>query len=90
MAGIEHRIKVWPGVFDAIAGGRKTCEYRNLAGRAFEVGDFVVGMEYDPETRDYTGHEYRRRISWIDVGPDFGIRDGYCVLSLAPEEPNDA
>ena len=82
-----HKLKCWPEYFSALLDGTKTFEVRKHD-RGFEVGDVLWLCEW--ETGDpgqgfgYTGREVRRRVTFILVGEEFGIQDGYCVMSLTP------
>lgn len=78
---VVHELKTWPEPFAAIVDGRKTFEYRK-SDRAFEVGDLLELREYDPETEDYTGAWVLARITYIMPGGQFGIPEGYCVMSF--------
>lgn len=77
----EHELKTWPGVFSAIKRGDKRFEYR-YNDRGFHVGDRLRLREYNPATGEYTGRELRVRVTYIARCPDFGIPDGYVVMSI--------
>lgn len=76
-----HDLKTWPKPFDAMRMGLKTFEFR-LNDRNFEPGDYLRLMEYNPKTRKYTGNEDLMRITYILHGGEFGVPDGYCIMSL--------
>jgi hypothetical protein len=78
-----HELKTWPEYFEAMVTGKKTFEVRkNDRDRGFEVDDNLHLREFDPETETYTGREIIAVISYILHGPLFGIKKGYCVMSL--------
>lgn len=68
----NHDLKVWPGDFEAIVDGRKTCEIRRCDDRKFRVGDLLTLREYDPAGNGkYTGRLQRARVTHVDrmAGP---------------------
>jgi len=78
-----HRLKTWPAPFLAVRLGEKTHEFRK-DDRGFATGDTLVLEEWDPQTGRYTGQQEHRRVTYISRGPQFGIPEGYCVMSLEP------
>ena len=91
---MEHELKCWPEYFQAVQSGDKPFEIRKFD-RPYSVGDTLLLREYDPKTRDYTGQEIRREISFLlDLtylpGADRPIYGGYVALGLrlpaAPKE----
>lgn len=87
---IIHRLKTWPVHFSQILEGKKTCEVRKND-RNFRVGDELLLQEYAPENywdpgdpveSEYTGRILHRRITHILKGEDYGIKNGYVVLSI--------
>lgn len=80
----EHDLKCWPEPYDAIERGDKRYEYRK-DDRGFLVGDVLVLRRFVPHTNKFSGRWMRKRVTWISRGPDWGIPDGYCVMSIAPE-----
>ena len=76
-----HDLKTWPGVFNATLSGRKTAEYR-FNDRNFKCGDYLNLREYQPESETYTGESLLVEITHIVRGGNFGIPEGYCVMSV--------
>jgi len=76
-----HELKTWPEYFKAVKEGVKKFEVRKND-RDFKVGDLVRLNEYDPETEELSGDWEVFEISYILKGPEFGIKNGYCVISL--------
>ena len=69
-----HKVKCWPGDFEAIRLGVKTCEIRRCDDRDYRVGDVLEPHEYDPNAKNgdgYTGRLIRVRITHVDrmAGP---------------------
>jgi ASC-1-like (ASCH) protein len=56
--------KCWPEYFQAILEGNKTFEIR-LADFEAHKGDTLLLREYDPKTKQYTGRELKKQISYI-------------------------
>lgn len=80
-----HELKTIPPHFGEVAAGAKTFEVRK-ADRDFKVGDYLSLREYRPELAcgrgDFTGNHVTRVIKHILRGGQFGIEDGYVVLSI--------
>jgi sRNA-binding regulator protein Hfq len=81
-----HDIKAWPKPFQEMREGRKTAEFR-INDRNYSVGDNLHVREWSPETGEYTGETIDRKITSLVIGGQFGIPEGYCVMSVAPMEP---
>lgn len=79
---MTHALKTWPEYFQQVNTGNKTFEVRKMD-RPFKVGDSILLQEFDPITGQYTGKELHFNISYILTDAErFGIKKGYCVLSL--------
>lgn len=78
-----HRLKTWPGYYDAIAAGIKTFEVR-VNDRGFAPGDPVILARYDPDSGTFDGREMTFVVPYVLHGGGFGIKPGYAVLSLVP------
>lgn len=83
-----HELKTWSEHFNQVFMGHKTFEVR-LNDRDFKVGDTLTLIEGDlwgdyPEGKRWfpTGRKLSRRITHILHGGQFGIREGYCVMSI--------
>ncbi len=75
-----HEVKIYPVYYKAIVSGDKTWELRKND-RDYKVGDYILLREYDKGK--YTGHKTIRRISYVYKGTgQFGLSEGYCILSL--------
>lgn len=88
---IEHRVKSWPELFDAVASGRKHHEMRRATDRDYRVGDVLVLQEFDPATKAYSGRELRVRITYV-TSAEFpcalsggGLHPDYCILSIVAD-----
>ena len=56
--------KTWPEYFQQILDGDKTFELR-LADFACDVGDVLVLREWDPATKEYTGRELSKKVTYV-------------------------
>lgn len=56
--------KIHPQYFQAILDGKKTFELR-LADFACQEGDFLLLKEWDPQTKEYTGREMEKKVSYV-------------------------
>lgn len=78
---VEHELKCWPEFFQAIIDGRKPFELRR-ADRGYAVGHTLWLREWEPGSREYTGRELRRKITYMVTGV-FGLEPGYSALGLS-------
>jgi hypothetical protein len=83
---IVHCLKAWPAPFAAVRDGSKRFEHRNND-RKYRVGDVLVLQEYNPDTSKFTGEAVAMRVTYILPGGKCCVKDGYCVLSIAPLGP---
>ncbi len=56
--------KCWPEYFDAILRGEKNYELR-IADFIANKGDTLLLREWNPKTKEYTGREIKKIITWI-------------------------
>jgi ASC-1-like (ASCH) protein len=61
---MKHKKKVWPEYFQKILDGKKTYELR-LADWECNEGDILVLQEWDPETKEYTGREIEKEVTYV-------------------------
>lgn len=72
--------KVLPEYYKEIRSHRKMFELRK-DDSDYKVGDILILREWDGEK--YTGTVVRREITYILRNcPEYGLMDGYCILSL--------
>ena len=76
-----HELKTWPEYFQEVFISHKMFEVRKCD-RDFQLGDILILKEWNPVTEDYTGRKLARTVTYILHGPQFGIEDGYCVMSI--------
>jgi hypothetical protein len=83
-----HELKCAVDPYREVDRGRKLFEYRKND-RDFQVGDVLDLREFarrdivdTPEAALYTGARLRRLVTYVLKGPDFGVPEGYAVLSL--------
>ena len=76
-----HKLKTWPGPFNAMWIGQKRFEFRN-DDRNFQEGDQLLLQEWDPVDEEYSGREISALITYVSRGPAWGIPVGFAVLSL--------
>lgn len=81
MAVKKHSLKIWPEYFKAVKKLTKLYELR-YDDRGYRVGDILVLQEWNPKKEDYTGNELERKIGHILTGGQFGLEEGYVVLSF--------
>lgn len=77
-----HELKTWTQYFSDVFIGRKNFEARKND-RDFQIGDLLILKEWDNEKEQYTGRQMARFVSYILPGGQFGIEDGYVVMSLS-------
>lgn len=83
-----HELKIWPESFLPIIKDQKLAEFRK-DDRDYRVGDVLHLREWQPEdalkahpAAHYTGREAMLSVTHIVRGPDFGVPDGYAMLSF--------
>lgn len=82
MKGFDyHDLKTWGEDFQAIQSGEKTFEVRQND-QDFKVGDILRLKEYDPVHDRYTARYIPVEVTYILVGGQFGVKDGYCVMGF--------
>jgi hypothetical protein len=80
-----HSLKTWPEYYREIANGNKTFELRK-DDRPYDTGDKLILQEYNPATGKYTGEELKFNVGYVYRGTEFGLKEGYCIMSLTPYE----
>jgi hypothetical protein len=80
-----HLLKTLPEPFAAVRLGIKRFEYRR-DDRGFDVRHALRLQEYDPK-RGYTGAELLVFVKYIARGPDYGIPEGFVVMSIEHDVP---
>ena len=80
--------KIWPQYFDKIASGEKTFELR-LANWECNPGDTLLLREWDPETKQYTGREIEKRVTYVLKTKDIDLwqkedveKYGYQIIAI--------
>lgn len=56
--------KVRPEYFEKILSGEKTFELR-LADWECKVGDILILKEYNPKTKEYTGRQIEKKVTYV-------------------------
>ena len=56
--------KIWPDFFDEVKSGKKKFELR-LADFNIKEGDVFILQEWDPQTKQYTGREIRKKVRYV-------------------------
>lgn len=82
MCGRIHELKVWTGYFKAIVDGEKTFEVRKND-RDFRTGDQLHLKEFEPNSKTYTGRECVKTVTYMMMGPAFGVEPGHCVMAIS-------
>ena len=78
----EHDLKCWPEFFDAALTGDKPFELRR-DDRGFREGDTLLIREWEPETKDHTGRECRKRVTYaLRDASGFGLEEGFVIMGL--------
>ena len=81
-----HYLKTWPEQYEAVLRGDKRHEFR-IDDRGFGVGDVLVLREWVPNPKHpkggiSTGRSCTAYVTHINRGPDFGIPEGYAVMTI--------
>lgn len=56
--------KMWPGCFEDISSGKKKYDW-HLNDFAINEGDTLVLEEWDPETKQYTGRNIEKKVTYV-------------------------
>lgn len=73
--------KIHPQYFRSVRSGDKHFELRRDDDDA-QINDVLYLREWDPDTKEYTGEFEVRRIKYILWGvPEYGLMEGYCIMS---------
>jgi hypothetical protein len=87
MSKIEK--KIWPVYFQAVLEGKKTYELR-LADFECNLGDELVLKEWDPNTKQYSGREIKKVVSYVGRTKDYEFwskddvdKYGYQIISFS-------
>lgn len=87
-----HKLKTVQPFLDDIMSGKKTFEMRK-DDRNFQVGDRLDLFEGTEEITEDTDIRYRKHTHvWVTYklsGGQFGIPEGYCILGITGEEPEE-
>ena len=76
-----HRLKTLPIYYSLLKCGFKHFELRKFD-RPFVAGDTLILDEWDP-TFGFSGSSIKFLITYVLHNvPDFGLRNGFCILSL--------
>ena len=79
---MHHKIKSWPGQFQAVLNGDKRHEVRKFD-RGYLQGDYVTLQEWDPSTEEFSGREVQVIIYNITQPGTFGLPEDVGVFSIA-------
>jgi hypothetical protein len=80
--------KIWPEYFEKVANGTKAYELR-LADFECKPGDVLVLKEWDPKTKQYTGKQVEKAVTYVGKTKDQKFytkeeveRYGFQIISL--------
>lgn len=76
-----HRLKCDPEPFAKVVAGAKRYEVRKFD-RDFKVGDRLELLEFDRETKQYSGQRVRAKITYITGPGAYGLPDDVGVLGI--------
>lgn len=77
----KHKLKTWPLYFIAVWEGSKKFEVRKND-RNFEVGDYLILREYNPNTDKYSGREVLVIVTYMMGGGVLDLPREVCVMSI--------
>lgn len=77
-----HKLKIWPDAFRAVKDGRLNCQIRK-ADRDYQVGDYILFVEFNPKEDKTTGQYCAVLINHIITPADHprGLMDEFVALS---------
>jgi len=77
-----HELKTHKEYFNLILHGKKSWELRK-DDRDFEPGDELLLREFDKLELNFTGRILHRKVDYIFKAGQFGLEDGYVIMSLS-------
>lgn len=84
-----HVLKTWPPFFDEVRRGWKAFEIRK-DDRGYNTHDILLLREWDPKKKEYTRRIHACKVGYVMRGPQFGLEEGYCVMSIRDCSPGQA
>ena len=75
-----HNVKCHSKAFEVKWDGRKPWEYR-LNDRNYKEGELINEMEFRVRSNLFTGREILERIEFILYGGEYGILEGYVIMT---------
>ena len=76
-----HNLKIYDTFFNKHAAGVKPWELRKND-RNFKVDDFIVFNVIHHNTKEPLGISYIRQVTYVFKDAGYGIKEGYCLLTL--------
>ena len=76
-----HELKTWPEFFEPVARLEKPFEIR-VNDRDYQVNDVLYLREFEPDSAKYSGRWVARRVSYLMIGPAFGLKHGWACMGL--------
>lgn len=77
---IKHELKCVNPPFKIKWDGNKNWEFRKND-RDYKVGDMLIEKEYDLASDTYSGRAIEEQVTYILHGGEFGVPEGYCIMS---------
>jgi len=77
---MKHYLKIESQYFDSILSDEKAFEIRKND-RGYKTGDKLILCEID-ENNFRTGRQIIAIITYIINGPIYGLKSGFCILSI--------
>lgn len=71
-----HKLKILPEYYNAQIEGKKNFEIRKND-RGYQVGDWILLKEYNPEIKKFTGRKVTVEVTYIT---NYQQKNGYVVL----------
>ena len=84
IAPIQHELKCNSEMFLCLQKRTKQFEIRKEDDKKFKVGDHLFFREWFPEEKKYSGDSLKLVITFILRGAQWGIMDGFAILSTKP------
>lgn len=78
---MEHEVKILEQYANINNEGKKPWELRKND-RNYKVGDWIRFHIIDDETKEPTGFSYRRKITYLFKGGEYGLKKGFCIMTV--------
>lgn len=78
---MTHELKILEQYANNNREGKKPWELRKND-RNYKVGDWIIFHIIDDKTKQPTGFIYKRKITYLFEGYEYGLKKGFCIMTV--------